>query len=29
MSAVAIWTLTRGGQVDPHAQAAQHTEADE
>jgi hypothetical protein len=30
MSAVAIWTMTRGGQIDPHAQASQHAEnADE
>ena len=30
MSAVAIWTLSRGGQVDPRAQQAQHSEeADE
>jgi len=30
MSAVAIWTLTRGGQVDPHAQTSHHAEeADE
>jgi len=30
MSAVAIWTMTRGGQVDPHAQTSHHSEdADE
>ena len=29
MSAVAIWTLTRGGQVDPHAQQSQHAEETE
>ena len=30
MSAVAIWTMTRGGQVDPHAQQSHHAEdADE
>lgn|GEM_PF-5334621 len=29
MSAVAIWTLTRGGQVDPHAQTSHHTQDDE
>lgn len=30
MSAVAIWTLTRGGQVDPHAQPSHHAaDADE
>jgi hypothetical protein len=26
MSAVALWTMTRGGQVDPHAQSAHHAE---
>ena len=26
MSAVAIWTLTHGGQVDPHAQSSHHAE---
>ena len=30
MSAVAYWTMTRGGQVDPHAQQSRHAEdADE
>lgn len=26
MLGVAIWTLTKGGQVDPHAQHSQHAE---
>jgi hypothetical protein len=26
MAGVAIWTMSRGGQVDPHAQQAQHAE---
>jgi hypothetical protein len=26
MSAVALWTMTRGGQVDPHAQSSHHAE---
>lgn len=29
MMAVAIWTIARGGQVDPQAQQAQHTVEDE
>jgi len=26
MAGVALWTVSRGGQVDPHAQQAQHAE---
>lgn len=29
MMAVAIWTMARGGQVNPHAQQTQHAEEDE
>jgi hypothetical protein len=26
MVGVALWTMSRGGQVDPHAQGAQHAD---